>query len=146
MYTVSWIITFDTVRCCFLLPQKIVKESFWNFLMTPVCFHFECSKKLVLYGAIVWFGSKAFIFCFCLFAVFFLRAGVFQLLRVGVGCRRGRLTLAMALALFLLSSSLLMADSKKRFYGLTADLGRKLIVEKHLVLNRKLGLICSDLN
>lgn len=145
MYTVSWIITFDTVRCCFLLPRKIVKGSFWNFLMTPVCFHFEYSKKLVLYGAIVWLGSKAFIFCLFVCRIF-LRAGVLQLLRVGVGCWRGRLTLVMALALFLLSSSLLMADSKKRFYGLTADLGRKLIVEKHLVLNRKLGLICSDLN
>lgn len=85
-------------------------------------------------------------FLFVCLPFFFLRAGVLQLLRVGVGCRRGRLTLAMALALFLLSSSLLMADSKKRFYGLTADLGRKLIVEKHLVLSRKLGLICSDLN
>lgn len=88
MYTLSWIITFDTVRCCFLLPQKIVKGSFWNFLMTPVCFHFECSKKLVLYGAIVWLGSKAFIFC--LFVCRFFCEQVFSnyyasALAVGVG-------------------------------------------------------------
>ena len=61
--------------------------------------------------------QRAFIYLFVWFCCKpkFLNTDFVHLLRVGVGRRRGRLTVAIALALFLLSFSLLVADSKKRF-------------------------------
>ena len=93
---------------------------------------------------------KAFIFSVvCLFSCEpkFFNAGLFFPFTTRRRCRWAwAFDIGDGIGTFLFSLSFLVADSKKSvFAGLTADLRRK-IAEKHLVLNRKLGLIWSDLN
>ena len=114
--------------------------------MASVCFHSECGKKVAIYGAIVWLRERLFI---CLFGFVASQSFSIQVLSiyyasalaVGVGVWQWRWHCHFFSYPFLCSWQI----QRNVFVGLTADLGRK-IVEKHLVLNRKLGLICSNLN